>query len=57
MMDEVELRRNEALKSLPGSEGDIKPKGNIYQQKNERLLFSYYYRVLKIISVPNSNFV
>lgn len=44
MMDEVGLRRNEALKSLPGSEGDIKPKGNIYQQKNERLLFSYYYR-------------
>jgi hypothetical protein len=33
MMDEVGLRRNEALKSLPGSEGDIKLKGLFISEK------------------------
>ena len=33
MMDEVGLRRNEALKSLPGSERDIKLKGLFISKK------------------------
>lgn len=33
MMDEVGLRRNEALKSLPGSERDIKLKGLFISRK------------------------